>query len=415
MIDLTAHVRAGSGLWWGQAAAESGPLVDALLDQVDRIGPCRAFCGLTWNRRLTRELPPALSLTSYGALGDLRALSAAGRLDVVPAHYSALPRMFAEGLLPRDVGLVQVSPPGPDGLCSLGIGADYAADALVHTPVLIAEVNHRMPVTRGTPGIAPERFAATVETDRPLVEAPERAPDAVDEAIAGHVAGLVDDGDTLQIGVGPLPTAILDGLSGHRDLGFHAGMATDAVLRLVEKGAITGARKEVDAGVVVTGTAIGSAALYDGLDRMPVEFRPASYTHSPRVLSALRTLVSVNSAVEVDLTGQVGAEVRRGRYVGGIGGQADFSGAAARTGARSIIALRSRSGEESTIVPGLRGGVVTTARADVDVVVTEYGAAHLRGATPEQAARRLAAIAAPEARDGLERALSGHRGPDGPR
>lgn len=407
MIDLAPHVPAGSGLWWGQAGAESGPLVDALLDQVTAIGPCRAFCGLTWNRRITRELPDALSLVSYGALGDLRTLSREGRLEVVPVHYSGLPRPFAEGLLPRDVGLLQVSPPGPDGLCSVGIGADYAADALRHTPTLIAEINHRMPLTRGTPGILVERFAATIETDRPLAAAPEREPDAVDTAIAGHVADLVSDGDTVQIGVGPLPTAILDGLAGHRDLGFHAGMATDAVLRLVEKGAITGARKEIDAGVVVTGTAIGSTALYEGLDRMPVEFRPASYTHNPRVLSNLRTLVSINSAIEVDLTGQVGAEVRRGRHIGGIGGQADFSGAAARTGSRSIIALRSRSGDESTIVPALRGGIVTTARADVDVVVTEYGAAHLRGATPDQAAHRLIAIAAPESRDDLAHSLSG--------
>ena len=371
MIDLAPHVPAGSGLWWGQAAAESGPLVDALLDQVTGIGPCRAFCGLTWNRRVTRALPQALSLTSYGALGDLRALARAGRLDVVPVHYSGLPRLFAEGLLPRDVGLLQVSPPGPDGLCSVGIGADYVADALHHTPTLIAEINHRMPVTRGTPGIAPERFAATIETDRPLVAAPEREPDAVDEAIAAHVAGLVCDGDTVQIGVGPLPAAILDGLAGHRDLGFHAGMATDAVLRLVENGALTGARKEIDTGVVVTGTAIGSTQLYQGLDRMPVEFRPASYTHSPRVLAQLRSLVSINSAVEVDLTGQVGAEVRGGRYIGGIGGQADFSGAAARTGSRSIIALRSRSADGSTIVAALRGGVVSPARARVDGGVTQ--------------------------------------------
>ncbi|MBW0105230.1 acetyl-CoA hydrolase/transferase family protein [Pseudonocardia sp. KRD291] len=406
MIDLAPHVPAGSGLWWGQAAAESGPLVDALLDQVTEIGPCRAFCGLTWNRRVTRELPEALSLTSYGALGDLRALSVEGRLDVVPVHYSGLPRLFAEGLLPRDVGLLQVSPPGPDGLCTVGIGADYTADALLHTRTLIAEINHRMPATRGTPGIPVERFAATIETDRPLVPAPEREPDAVDQAIAGHVCELVADGDTVQIGVGPLPTAILDGLTGHRDLGFHAGMATDAVLRLVETGALTGSRKEIDTGIVVTGTVIGSTALYQGLDRMPVEFRPAGYTHSPRVLSQLRTLVSINSAVEVDLTGQVGAEVRRGRYIGGIGGQADFSGAAARTGSRSVIALRSRSGDESTIVAALRGGVVTTARADVDVVVTEYGAAHLRGATPGQAAQRLIAIAAPESRDELTRSLA---------
>lgn len=400
MIDLTAHIRAGDGVWWSQAGAEATPLVDALFDQVGGIGPVRAFCGLTFNRRL-RELPPELTITSYGAMGELRRTP---RLEIVPAHYSALPRLFAQRLLPGDIGLVQVSPPGPDGVCSLGIGADYAADAVRHSRVLIAEINHRMPVTSGSPGIPVDRFAAVLETDRSLAEAPDRPPDEIDVAIAGHVAGLVEDGDTLQIGVGSLPAAVLDGLSGHRDLGIHSGMITDGVLRLVDKGVITGRHKEIDRGLVVTGTAIGSTELYTRLDEMPVEFRPASYTHSAGVLARLGRLVSINSALEVDLTGQVGAEVARGRYLGGIGGQADFSGAAARTGARSIIALRSGAGSESTIVAALRGGVVTTARADVDVVVTEHGVAHLRGCPLSERAARLAAVAAPEHRDELLRA-----------
>jgi acyl-CoA hydrolase len=400
MLDLSRHVRAGDGVWWSQAAAEAVPLVDALLDQVGDIGPVRAFCGLTFNRRL-RELPPQLRLTSYGAMGELRAVSRAGRLDVVPAHYSVLPRLFAERLLPGDVGLVQVSLPGPEGLCSLGIGADYAADAVRHSRVLIGEVNHRMPATTGTPGIPLDRFAALVETDRPIPEMPARAPDLVDEAIAAHVAGLVEDGDTIQMGVGTLPSAIMDGLSGHGDLGFHSGMLTDGVLRLVEKGVITGRHKEIDTGLVVTGTAIGSADLYSRLGEMPAVFRPASYTHSPRVLVQLGRLVSINAAMEVDLTGQVGAEVAKGSYLGGIGGQADFSGAAARTGARSIIALRAISDGESTIVPVLRGGTVTTARADVDVVVTEHGVAWLRGCPLSERGARLAAVAAPEHREAL--------------
>jgi acyl-CoA hydrolase len=266
-----------------------------------------------------------------------------------------------------------------------------------------------MPVTRGTPGIPLDRFAATVETDRPLAEAPDRAPDEIDTAVAAHVAGLVEDGDTIQVGVGSLPAAVLDGLSGHRDLGFHSGMMTDGVLRLVDKGVITGRRKEIDAGLVVTGTAIGGADLYSRLGEIPVEFRPASYTHSARVLSRLGRLVSINSALEVDLTGQVGAEVAGGRYLGGIGGQADFSGAAARTGARSIIALRSTAGGASTIVAALRGPV-TTARADVDVVVTEHGVAHLRGCPLSERAARLVAVAAPEHRDALLRATHGANG-----
>jgi acyl-CoA hydrolase len=415
-VDLRPHIRAGDGVWWSQA--EATPLVDALLDQVAGIGPVRAFCGLTFNPRL-REVPDELSVTSYGAMAGLRSLSRAGRLSVVPAHYSALPRMFAERLLPGDVGLVQVSPPGPDGLCSLGIGADYAADAVRHSRVLIGEINHRMPATTGSPAIPVERFAATIETDRPLPEAPDREPDAVDAAIAARVAALVDDGDTVQMGVGALPAAIMDGLAGHRDLGFHSGMLTDGGLRLVEKGVLTGSRKEIDAGLLVTGTAIGSAELYAGLGGLPIEFRPASYTHNPRVLSRLATLVSINSALQVDLAGQVGGEAVRGRYVGGIGGQADFSSAAARTGACSVIALRSTAGGStaggstagdstagrlSTIVAAL-DGPVSTARADVDAVVTEHGTAWLRGCPVDAIGPRLVAIAAPEYRDALEKAL----------
>ncbi|MDN5861531.1 MAG: 4-hydroxybutyrate CoA-transferase [Pseudonocardia sp.] len=403
-IDVSRHIRPGDGIWWSQAAAEPTPLVDALLAEAPALGPLTAFCGLTFNRRI-RDLPDNLRVTSYGAMGELRAASRAGRLAVVPAHYSALPRLFADRLLPGDVGLVQVSPPGPDGMCSLGIGADYAADAIQHTRVLIGEINHRMPVTTGTPGVELGRFAATIETDRALPEVPERAPDAVETAIAARVAALVEDGDTVQVGIGALPAAITNGLSGHRDLGFHAGLLGDGVARLVEKGVVTGRYKEIDEGLLVTGMAIGSADLYARIGELPVRFRPASYTHSAWVLSRLRRLVSINSAFEVDLSGQVGAEVIGGSYLGGIGGQADFSGAAARTGARSIIALRATTADgASAIVPVLHGPV-TTARADVDVVVTEYGTAWLRGQDVSERAARLVEIAAPEHRDGLRRGL----------
>jgi acyl-CoA hydrolase len=215
---------------------------------------------------------------------------------------------------------------------------------------------------------------------------------------------LIEDGDTVQLGVGPLPSAVVDALTDHHDLGMHSGMISDAVLRLVDAGAITGAKKEIDTGLVVTGAALGSTELYDRIPELPIEFRPASYTHAPGVLAQLRSFVAINSAIEVDLTGQIGAEVRNGHYVGAVGGQADFSRAAANTGARSVITLRARSRGDSTIKPVLRGGTVTTARTDVDFIVTEYGVASLRGATLAQRAHRLAAIAAPEHREELDRA-----------
>src|SRR6202035_1673268 len=221
-----------------------------------------------------------------------------------------------------------------------------------------AEVNRQMPRTRGASRLPLSAFAATIETDRPLREAPAREPDAADRAIGGLVATLIEDGDTVQIGVGALPSAVLRALSGHADLGFHTGMITDGVLSLIERGVATGAKKEIDQGLVITGAALGSAAMYGPLPEFTVEFRPASYTHDPVVLSRLLALVSVISAIEVDLLGEVGAELRGGAHIGAVGGQVDFSRAASLTGARSVIVLRSESGGRSTIAAALHGGVV---------------------------------------------------------
>jgi len=401
VIDLTAHIAPGDGVWWGQAGAEPEPLVNALVDQVPRIGSVRAFVGLTWNDRLSKQLPEQLTVLSYGGLGNLRELSGIGRLEVVPCHYSALPRLFARGMLPSDVGLVQVSAPDADGTVSLGIGVEYVADAIPYTKKLIAEINHAMPSTTGTARLPLSRFAATIEGDRPLREPPARVPDSVDRAIATHVAGLVRDGDTLQMGVGSLPNVVLEMLAGHADLGIHTGMISDGVIDLMDRGVVTGARKEIDPGVAVTGAALGTRAMYDRLGEFPIEFRPASYTHAPAVLSRLSSLVSINSAIEVDLYGQVGSETRRGVHVGAIGGQVDFSRAASLTGARSIVMLRSESNGQSSITAELHGGVVTTGRADVDVVVTEHGAAVLTGCGITERARRLIDIAAPAHREEL--------------
>jgi len=207
-------------------------------------------------------------------------------------------------------------------------------------------------------------------------------------------------------GMCALPSAVLRALSGHADLGFHTGMITDGVLSLIERGVATGAKKEIDQGLVITGAALGSAAMYGRLPEFPVEFRPASYTHDPVVLSRLRSLVSVNAAIEVDLLGQVGAELRGGAHIGAVGGQVDFSRAASLTGARSVFALHSESGGQSAIVAALHGGVVTTARSDVDAVVTEHGVAALAGCTVAERARRLVAVAAPHHREELESSLA---------
>ncbi|MEI2778316.1 MAG: acetyl-CoA hydrolase/transferase C-terminal domain-containing protein [Tetrasphaera sp.] len=409
MVDLRQFLTAGSGLWWSQTSAEPTVLVRALLDQVADIGPVRAFVGMTWDPAIGSELPEEISVLSYGGLGRLQALSAEGRLDVLACHFSSLPRLFADGHLPCDVGLVQVSPPDDDGNCSLGVGVDYVADAVEHTRVLIAEINQQMPPTTGSRRIPLSRFAATVETDRPLLTAPTTAVKPVDQRIAANVAALIEDGDTIQIGVGSLPAAVLATLRGHRDLGVHSGMIADGVLDLVETGVLTGARKEIDPGLIVTGAALGSSRLYHSLEQIPVEFRPVSYTHDPRVLSQLRSLVAINSAIEVDLTGQVGAERRAGVTVGAIGGQTDFSRAAALTGSRSIIALRSTARGSSTIKPTLEFGAVTTSRADVDFVVTEHGVAKLTGCPISERPHRVIEVADPAHREALAAQLRTQR------
>ncbi len=288
MVDFGGVLRPGMGVWWSQAAAEPRPLVDELLAQAPKLGPLRLFTGLSWNDQLAHQMSPTDTMVSYGGLGSLRELGATDQLDVVPCHYSALPRMFAEHRLPCDAGLLQVSPPDVDGMCSLGIGVDYMADAAEHTSLLFAEINAQMPPLPGSPRIPLTRFAATLETDRPLQEESVRAPGDLDRAIAANVATLVDDGDTVQVGIGSTGAAVFDALSGHRDLGVHSGMLTDGVMRLIDKGVITGARKQVDVGLAVAGTALGSAELYARVADLPMLFRPTSYTHARRSFRSCR-------------------------------------------------------------------------------------------------------------------------------
>lgn len=398
MIDF-GDLASDTGVWWGQAAAEPRPLVDALLDPARERGPLRLFTGLSWNEKLAAGVRPDDRMISYGGLGTLRDLGE--RLQVVPCHYSAMPRLFAERRFPGDIGLVQVSPPDADGRCSMGIGADYMADAIDSTATLYAEINHQMPRITDAPWIHIDRFAGTLETDRPLAEASARPASESDRSIAARIAALIDDGDTLQVGVGSLGDAVFDALSDHRDLGVHTGMVTDGIVRLVDSGVITNTGKPSDIGLCVAGTALGSTELYRRLAELPFRFAPTSYTHAPQVLAQLTNLVAVNFAIEVDLTGQVGAELSRGNYLGAIGGQVDFARAASLTGKRSIVALRSTMRGSSSIKPQLAEGAVSTGRADVDYVVTEHGVAELYGQPFDERRRRLIAVAAPEFREEL--------------
>lgn len=383
-IDLGGLVRPGDSVVIGQACAEPVGLVDALVAQAASLGVAGVFVGLLW-----RDLafPHEIRVTSYGALGRTGRIPG---LHEVPCHFSALPRLFASGALPCDVALIQVAPPDADGRCSLGVGVDYLADALPHAHTVIAEVNERCPRTAG-PSVAWEDLDAVLHRDAPLLQAPRIAPGPLEERIAAGVAGVVRDGDTLQLGVGALPEAILGALSGHTGLGVHSGMISDAVLDLIDAGVITNEHKPRDRGVSVTGAALGSQRLFDALDgRTDVRFAPVRETHEPGVLAQVGPLAAINSALELDLLGQANAERVPGRRLGAVGGQVDFLRAAAASGGRPIIALPA-----ARIVARL-SGPVSTARSDVDWVVTEHGARSLAGLADAARTRALLELAGPE-------------------
>jgi acyl-CoA hydrolase len=386
-LDLARWIHPGDGVVLGQACAEPTVLVDALLTQASEIGRLRAFVGLAWGDRFASEALDALEIVSYGALGRIGGIP---HLSVVPCHFSALPDLFAARALPGDIALVQVAPPGADGRCSLGVGVDYLADALEHARVVIAEVNDQCPATAGH-SIAWDRLDAVVLSSRPLLEAPSVTPGDLERRIAAHVADLVEDGDTIQLGVGALPEAIIQALGGHENLGVHSGMISDGVLDLIEAGVVTNARKRADRGLTVTGAALGSQRLFEALGkREDVVFRPVSYTHAPSTLANVGRLCAINSALEIDLSGQANAESVDGRLLGAVGGQVDFLRAAAACGGTPILALPAKR-----IVQGL-SGPVSTARSDVDWVVTEHGARSLRGLTAEQRTAALLELAGGE-------------------
>jgi acyl-CoA hydrolase len=395
-LDLTRFIRTGDGVLWGQACAEPVILVDALLEQAPGLTPLSAFVGLSW-RDLSTRIPDGMRVVSYGALGQLGRLPS---LEVVPCHFSALPDLFARRRLPGDVALIQVSPPDSRGRCSFGVGVDYLQDALGHARLVIAEVNDHCPRTAGA-SIAFEQLDAVVRTSRPLLTAPPVTPGPIEARIAANVAAIVEDGDTIQLGVGALPEAIMAALRGHRDLGIHSGMISDGVLALIDCGAVTGARKPSDHRLAITGAALGSARLFEALGQHEeIMFLPVSYTHAPETLTRVGQLAAINSAVEIDLTGQVNGEAVGDRRFGAVGGQADFLRAAFAGGGKPIIALPSRR-----IVRELHGPT-STSRSDVDWVVTEFGACSLRGRSDTERRRELLRIAGDEQAAACEHALT---------
>ena len=324
--------------------------------------------------------------------------------ELVPNHFSEVPRLLRE-TTKCSLVLAAASPMDRHGYFSLGTNCDYVGPFIGRAPFFL-EVNARMPRTFGRNQLHVSQVVGWTEVDRPLVEVPPASPSPVDERIASLVAERVPDGATIQAGIGSIPSALVRGLRGHRDLGVHAELLSDGLIELLESGVVTGTRKHVAPGKVVTTFALGTQALYDFLSENPaVEFLPVDYVNDPRVIAREDCFVSINATTEVDLVGQCASETVGGRYWSSSGGQADFGrGAMYSPHGMAFVVLPSTAagGRVSRIRATLSpGSMVTTLKNTVDHVVTEHGVAEMRGRSISQRAAALIAIAAPEFRDGL--------------
>lgn len=410
-LDLKGIVRAGDSVFWGQGTSEPLTLSEALVCQRADLGQINVFLGASFSNTLQPEHADFLSFTSYGAIGTNQRLSKAGVLRILPCHYSQIPRLIARDELRCDIAFVQFSPPNATGKCSHGVGIDYMLDAARSARVVIAEVNDQAPWTYSSESLNEARIDYVVHTSRPVVALSAGVVGEVERQIALHTAAYIPDGAVLETGIGTVPDAILSALHGHRDLGVHTGTIGDSIIALMDSGAVTNLRKPIDIGISVTGVLFGSERLFSfAHENKAIRLSPVRYTHSASVMAHFDNLFAINSAVEVDLTGQVNAEVSDSAYIGAVGGQVDFVRAAANSASgRSIIALPStaQSGARSRIVARLSGGVTTTPRSDADIVVTEWGAAELRGQTIPERVRRMTAIAHPSFREQLEREAHG--------
>jgi acyl-CoA hydrolase len=408
-IDLTPFIRAGDAVLWGQAAGEPVALTRALMEQRDRLGPIEVFLGACWSDCANPAYADRVRFRSYCGAGHNRRLARAGLLDILPCPYSQLPALIRSRQLRVDVLMLQLAPADAQGRFSLSLAHEYLLPALDVARVVLAEVNAQAPWTFGTRTIAAEEIDFLVYTSRPPLRPPPVRPSAIEEAVAIRAGALIGDGATLQCGLGSLPAAILMQLTNRRDLGVHTGALVDAMARLAQAGVITNARKSIDIGSSIAGVIMGGSEACDYARGNPaVEFRPIEYTHSAAILASIDNFVAVNSALEVDLSGQINAEVADGVYVGAVGGAADFlRGARSSEGGLPIVALPSLggSGEErfSRIVSRL-SGPVSTSRSDAGIIVTEHGVVDLRGLSLSERRDRLIAIADPSFRETLERA-----------
>ena len=410
--DAVSGIRRGQRVFIGSGAAEPQSLVSALAERGGELADNQIIHIRTLGVAPYTEskFSDKFRYNTFFIGDNVRDAVSQGLADYTPIFLSEVPNLFYRGRAPMDVALIQVTPPDEHGFCSYGVSVDIVKSAAETAKQVVAEVNPRMPRTLGDSFIHVDRIHMLVENDVPILEMAVHPPDEVARRIGGHIADLVEDGATLQMGIGTIPDSVLLELTGRRDLGVHTEMVSDGIVQLIEKGVVTGARKTLHRGKVVASFALGTQRLYDFIDDNPMfEFYPNEYSNDPFVISRNARMVAINAALEVDLTGQVCSDSLGTYFYSGIGGQVDFIRGAARSeGGKPVIALPSTAlvnGERgSRIVATLKlGAGVVTSRGDVHWVVTEYGAADLHGKTIRERALALIYIAHPDFREDLMR------------
>ncbi len=401
-------VRSGMRLYIHPGCAEPEVLVKALIQRAPEVEDVEIVHLMTMGDAgyIAPELEGHFRHNAMFIGGNVREAVNEGRADYTPVYLSEIEELFESGAMPLDVALIQVSPPDAHGFCSFGVGVDTTLTAAKCAHYVVAQVNDQMPRTYGDSFIHVSQINAVVETSRPLCQLKKPEITELHVAIARNVAGLIDDGAVLQTGIGGIPDAVLPFLMDRKDLGVHTELVSDSVVPLIEAGVINGARKNFKPRKVILGFVLGSKRLFDFVDNNPVfEFHPNAYTNDPQLIARNDNMVAINSALQIDLTGQVCSDSIGTYFYSGIGGQVDFlRGASHAKGGKPIIALSStaKNGAISRITPMLDPGAgVVTSRGLIRYVVTEYGVAYLHGKSIRERAKALIEIAHPKFREEL--------------
>jgi 4-hydroxybutyrate CoA-transferase len=401
-------VQSGMRVYIHPGCAEPETLVEALIRRAPFVTDVEIVHMMTMGRAdyVAPEMAGHFRHNAVFIGGNVREAINEGRADYTPVNLSEIEELFESGAIPVDVALIEVSPPDAHGFCSFGVGIDTTLTAAKCARYVVAQVNDNMPRTYGDSFIHVSRIDAVVESSRPLCEMKKHESTELHSAIARNVAGLIEDGAVLQTGIGGIPDAVLPYLMDRKDLGVHSELVSDGVIPLIDAGVINGARKNFKPRKIILGFAIGSRNLFQFVDNNPIfEFHPTAYTNDPALIARNDNMVAINSALQIDLTGQICSDSIGTRFYSGIGGQVDFLRGASRSkGGKPIIALPStaKGGTVSRIAPMLTAGAgVVTSRGLIRYVVTEYGVAYLHGKSIRERAQALIEIAHPKFRDEL--------------